>query len=1421
MKKKQLCTFLLSLSILLPGISLAQVIAAGSFHCLSLCSDNTVRSWGLNAKGQLGRGNFSSSSIPVQVNNLTNIQAIATGYSYSLFIKNDGTVWGCGFNNDGELGDGTSTNRPNPVQVGNLTGIAAAAGGVHHSLFVKSNGTVWTCGRGFYGELGTGTYSDWYFSPIQISSLSGIIAASCGPNHSLFVKNNGSALGCGYNLYGQLGTGTTLDRHTPTPVALTGIVAAAAGTNYSVFLKNDGTVWACGLNDYGQLGDGTTTNRTTPVQVSTLTGVIAVAVFENHSLFLKNDGTVWACGRNNYGQLGDGTTIDRPTPVQVNGLSGITAIDAGDQHSLFLKTDCSVWACGDNSDGQLGNGTFTGSSSLPLQVTGTCQVLNFLITANGPTAICAPGSVNLNATIASGYSYQWRLNGAPITGATSASYVAAAVGNYDCIVSGGCGSDTSNIIVVSINPLPPSGNVTPFGPIGLCTGGFVTLNAITGSGLTYQWRVNGNNISGATSVSYVATTTGVYDCVVSNTCGSTTLSPSGVIVNDPPAPVITAAGPTTFCAGSNVLININQCSNCTYMWRKNGVQVFSGTSYTATTSGNYDCVVSNWCSTATSNTITVTVNTTPTISISAAGPTTFCASSSVTLNANPSSGLTYQWRHNSVNIPGATSSSYVATATGTYTCVGSNGTCSATSNFINTSVVSSPPTGIIVAGGPTTFCSPGSVTLSASSGSGLSYQWLLNGGNITGATTFSYIATTAGNYNCIVTNVCGSTTSNSISVVVVTNPPTAVINATGPTAICYSGSVTLNANTGTGLTYQWRLNTSAIIGATSSSYAAAGPGNYDCMVSNSCGSTTSNIITVTVNTAPPAVITAAGPTTFCAPGSVTLNANTGSGLSYQWRMNGINISGEILSSYAATAGGNFDCVVSNACGSTASNVIPVVADVLPSSIVTAAGPVTFCSTGSVTLNVNTCTGCTYQWRQNFTNIALANTSSYVASAAGNYDCLVTNSCGTRTSNTITVTVEVSLIASITAVGPTTFCSPGSVTLNANTGTGLSYQWRLNGINISGATSPSYFATATGNYDCTVSNTCGSVASNIISVTVNTLPAAVITAAGSTSVCSPNTVTLNANTGSGLSYQWRLNGGNISGATAVTYNAAASGNYNCIVSNSCGSTTSNSIAVTVAAIPATPGSITGQATGVCSSTKTYSVSAVSGAASYTWTVPAGASVSSGQGTTLVNVVFIGSFGSGNISVVSTNTCGNSGSSSIAVTAIPAQPGNITGPASVCHNQNNVLYSFAAVPGATSYTWTVPAGAQIKNGQGTIQIRVRFGNSAGNITVRANNACGQSPVRTLVIAMPCREEISDSDWDVTLHPNPAKDKLIVTFMALFGNEKVKIFNAIGENVLQLEIRNQESEINLGSLPDGIYFTEIISGNQKKVLKFIKQE
>ncbi|MCX6292202.1 MAG: T9SS type A sorting domain-containing protein, partial [Bacteroidetes bacterium] len=204
----------------------------------------------------------------------------------------------------------------------------------------------------------------------------GFVAVSGGDYHSLALKNDGTIWAWGLNNSGQLGDGTTIERHCPVQVTgLTDVIAIACGGYFSLALKNDGTVWAWGVG--GLLGDGTTIQRHTPVQASGLTDIVSVTCGEFHSLALKNDGTVWAWGGNGNGQLGDGTTTDQHSPVQP-GISGIvTALSSGSsaEHTVVLKDDGTAWAWGWNSSGQLGDGTFsTLINPNPVQVIGLCVV---------------------------------------------------------------------------------------------------------------------------------------------------------------------------------------------------------------------------------------------------------------------------------------------------------------------------------------------------------------------------------------------------------------------------------------------------------------------------------------------------------------------------------------------------------------------------------------------------------------------------------------------------------------------------------------------------------------------------------------------------------------------------------------------------------------------------------------------------------------------------------------------------------------------------------------------------------------------------------------------------------------------------------------------------------------------------------------
>jgi phosphodiesterase/alkaline phosphatase D-like protein len=174
-------------------------------------------------------------------------------------------------------------------------------------------------------------------------------------------------------------------------------------------------------------------------------------------------------------------------------------------------------------------------------------------------------------------------------------------------------------------------------------------------------------------------------------------------------------------------------------------------------------------------------------------------------------------------------------------------------------------------------------------------------------------------------------------------------------------------------------------------------------------------------------------------------------------------------------------------------------------------------------------------------------------------------------------------------------------------------------------------------------------------------------------------------------------------------------------------------------PATPGVITGIAAQCPNVTlQTYSVAAVPGALSYTWTVPTGWVITAGAGTTSISVTTGTTGQNGNITVRAVDGSGSSGARNLAVnvgSATPATPGVISGMTTQCPSVAAQIYSVVAVSNATSYLWSVPSGWIITAGATTRTITATTGvtGSNGNITVSAVNSCGTSAAQTLAVSV----------------------------------------------------------------------------------------
>lgn len=470
------------------------------------------------------------------------------GSTFVLAKKSDESLWSYGSGSWGELCVGASACYITPVVVAeNVTSVSTSG---RHSLFTKADGTLWATGQNSDGQIGDGTEETRY-RPVQIATDA--VKVRARRVHSLSLRNDASLWLSGgnvYHIFDPMGASSILR----TTRIATDVVSFDLGSEirdpvvaFVGLVKRDGSLWMGGANNRGQLGDGTTSDRSSLVRIDD--GVVDVAIGDYHTLYLKTDGTVWGMGDWN-GQLI--AIRNQRSPVQI--ASGVRTIGAGDKRSfwitkndelwatvmppftgsaddevprlvasgvrsaavatdavVFIKNDGTLWAHGFNSRGQFGTGDFEPVPELRWIASGVTDVavagwnLMFIqdpayrrlpeIRVEPASKVVQVGtatSLEVTATGAGPFYYQWYCDGVIIPGARDASFAIADfqdtdAGRYHVDVRNSTGTVSSAEAVLAVSRAP---GIKQFTSERIAFPGEEATFSIEpcGEHLTFQWE---------------------------------------------------------------------------------------------------------------------------------------------------------------------------------------------------------------------------------------------------------------------------------------------------------------------------------------------------------------------------------------------------------------------------------------------------------------------------------------------------------------------------------------------------------------------------------------------------------------------------------------------------------------------------------------------------------------------------------------------------------------------------------------------------------------------------------------------------------------------------------------------------------------------------------------------------------------------
>jgi len=917
--------------------------------------------------------------------------------------------------------------------------------------------------------------------------------------------------------------------------------------------------------------------------------------------------------------------------------------------------------------------------------------------------------------------------------------------------------------------------------------------------------------------------------------------------NSASIPNTTPCGASSFGQVEDYTVNISGGVNAySYSWSPatflNNTTLASPTASGMTSSETYTVTVTNSAGCTATQSVSVNVYAPFTASANADNNVSCFGGNNgaATVSASGGSGsYSYSWAPS-----GGTLASASGLTAGIYTVTVTDASCGTTT----ASVTISEPSAVSITCTPTNpSCfggNDGQVVVSASGGTG----------SISGTGTFTGLSASA--YSYTVTDANGCTASCSGSLV---DPPQLIASCVASDVSCpggSNGSVTVSATGGTGA----YTGTGTFGGLTAGSY------NYTVTDANGCTASCSATVGTSGSNSVAPTGASASAANICLPNNVTLSVvggSLGSGANWVWYAGACGAGAPIGTgasiSYTPPSAGTYPFYVraEGACNTTTcATVSVVVSGGQPTGTISiTSAPASGCVGGSDVITTNSVLGATgYNWSGPPQVLFNGQPSPYVSatnSVTVSYSALPTggqsgwnicvqavNACG-ASPNTKCTWIRATLTQPSAITGNIIGCpsTVGTYSIPAVAGA-ASYQWTgTSGMTVVGTGTSATVTFGPGFTSGTLCvsgvTSCGYVGASRC-MTISAAPAIPGTISGSSTICPGGSSSYSiAAVPGATSYIWSTTGSGVSvvgsgtSATVSTTSGFTAGSVCVVAVSACGANSAQRCKTISTGKLGTPGNITGDPTnGVCGQTYTYSIPAMSGATSYAWSLPSGATGSSS--TNSITVTFSGGFTTGQICVNGVNGCGAGFQRCVTVNGNPSNvTGLTTSTPSPCMG-TDILVTWNATNGASTYDVLVPVGYTVLSGTPTSNTFaiVNAGFSNGSIGIRANSSCGNSGTATLAITPVGCRVAGSADVAAALRtevfPNPTTGTVNIRFNSENSDMQyvVNVTDLSGRVILSE--RNKASKgsnlhtLDLSGMAKGTYLVSLLTDNGKEVVR-----